>query len=87
MRSKKIVSIENLKKKLKNSVKKISLVHGVFDIFHIGHKRHFEAAKSKSDILVVSLTTDKFVNKGPSRPVFNQDLRAEMITFLRLLIM
>ena len=81
MRSKKIVSIENLKKKLKNSVKKISLVHGVFDIFHIGHKRHFEAAKSKSDILVVSLTTDKFVNKGPSRPVFNQDLRAEMISF------
>ena len=34
-----------------------------------------------SDILVVSLTTDKFVNKGPSRPIFNQDLRAEMISF------
>ena len=81
MKSKKIISVLDLKKKLKISNKKISLVHGVFDIFHIGHKRHFEVAKSLSDILVVSLTTDKFVNKGPSRPIFNQDLRAEMISF------
>ncbi len=84
MKSKKIIFIDDLKKKLQKLNKKISLVHGVFDIFHIGHKRHFEVAKSMSDILVVSLTTDRFVNKGPSRPIFNQDLRAEMISFFEV---
>ncbi len=81
MKSKKIISLEDLSIKLNKINKKISLVHGVFDILHIGHKRHFEIAKSMSDILVVSLTTDKFVNKGPTRPIFNQDLRSEMISF------
>ena len=84
MKSKKIILIDDLKKKLQKFGKKISLVHGVFDIFHIGHKRHFEVAKSMADILVVSLTTDRFVNKGPSRPIFNQDLRAEMISFFEV---
>ena len=82
MKSKKIISADDLKIKLKKLNKKVSLVHGVFDIFHIGHKRHFEIAKSMSNILVVSLTTDKFVNKGPSRPAFNEKLRLEAIAAL-----
>ena len=46
--SKKIVSIENLKKivsKLKAKRKKIVLCHGVFDLLHIGHIKHFKEAK------------------------------------------
>ena len=54
MKSKKIISADDLKIKLKKLNKKVSLVHGVFDIFHIGHKRHFEIAKSMSNILVMS---------------------------------
>ena len=84
MKSKKIISIDDLKQKLKKQNKTISLVHGVFDVFHIGHKRHFEIAKSLSDILVVSLTIDKFVNKGPSRPIFNQNLRSELVSSLEV---
>jgi rfaE bifunctional protein kinase chain/domain len=56
--------------------------HGVFDLLHIGHIRHFEAAKQYGDILVVTLTPDQYVNKGPHRPAFPQDLRAEMIASL-----
>jgi cytidyltransferase-like protein len=56
--------------------------HGVFDLLHIGHIRHFEAAKQHGDVLVVTLTPDQYVNKGPHRPVFAQDLRAEMIASL-----
>jgi rfaE bifunctional protein kinase chain/domain/rfaE bifunctional protein nucleotidyltransferase chain/domain len=56
--------------------------HGVFDLLHIGHIRHFEAAKQHGDVLVVTLTPDKYVNKGPHRPAFPQDLRAEMIASL-----
>ena len=50
--------------------KKISMCHGVFDIVHTGHIDHFKYAKKISDILVVSVTADKFVKKGKDRPIF-----------------
>lgn len=56
--------------------------HGVFDLVHPGHIRHLEAAKRDGDILVVTITQDQHVNKGPGRPVFNQRLRAESIAAL-----
>ena len=43
--------------------------HGVFDVLHSGHIYYFDQAKKLGDILVVSITSDKFVNKGPNRPV------------------
>jgi len=57
--------------------------HGVFDLLHPGHTRLFEAALRVADVLVVTLTADKYVNKGPDRPVFNQRLRAETIAALQ----
>lgn len=56
--------------------------HGVFDLLHIGHLRYFKEARSKGDILVVTITPDRFVNKGPYRPAFNENLRAEAIAAL-----
>ena len=56
--------------------------HGVFDLMHIGHIRHFQAAKKLGEILVVTVTPDHFVNKGPHRPVFTEALRAEAIASL-----
>lgn len=82
MKSKKIITIDNFKKKNYKKSINISLTHGVFDFLHVGHKRYFEKAKSYADLLIVSVTTDKYVNKGPSRPIFNQHLRAEMIASL-----
>src|SRR5215467_9377625 len=38
--------------------------------------------KGNGDVLIVTLTTDKFVNKGPDRPVFGEKLRAEMVAGL-----
>ena len=61
---------------------KVVLAHGVFDILHVGHKRHLDIGKRHGDILIVTLTTDKFVNKGPDRPVFAEKLRAEMVAGL-----
>jgi rfaE bifunctional protein kinase chain/domain/rfaE bifunctional protein nucleotidyltransferase chain/domain len=66
----------------KRSGQQVAHCHGVFDLLHIGHIRHFEEAKSKADILVVTLTSDRFVNKGPHRPAFSQALRAEAIAAL-----
>ncbi|MFO1157395.1 MAG: PfkB family carbohydrate kinase [Reyranellaceae bacterium] len=58
---------------------RVVLAHGVFDILHVGHKRHLDIGKRHGDILIVTLTTDRFVNKGPDRPVFGEKLRAEMV--------
>ncbi|MBM3245884.1 MAG: adenylyltransferase/cytidyltransferase family protein [Candidatus Omnitrophica bacterium] len=76
---KKIDELTPLLGALRKKGKKISHCHGVFDLLHPGHLKHFEAAKKKADVLVVTVTRDEYVNKGPGRPVFNQDLRAESI--------
>lgn len=56
--------------------KKVIMCHGVFDVVHPGHLRHLIYAKSKGDILVVSLTADQHITKGNVRPYVPQDLRA-----------
>ncbi len=56
--------------------------HGVFDLLHVGHIRHLEAARRLGDMLIVTVTADGFVNKGPGRPVFLDRLRCEMIAAL-----
>ncbi|HEY4254952.1 MAG TPA: PfkB family carbohydrate kinase [Chlamydiales bacterium] len=56
--------------------------HGVFDLIHPGHIRHFREAKAQGDLLVVTLTPDRFVNKGPGRPAFNEALRLETLAAL-----
>ena len=66
--------------KLKKKNKTIVLCHGVFDLYHIGHLKHFQFAKSKGDILIVSITRNKFINKGFNRPFFNETLRCELIS-------
>ena len=47
--------------------KRVVLCHGVFDLLHIGHIRYFNQAKKHGDILVVTVTPDRFVNKGPGQ--------------------
>jgi len=56
--------------------------HGTFDLLHLGHVRHLEAARKLGDALIVTVTADRFVNKGPGRPVFNGELRTEMLATL-----
>lgn len=70
-------------RRLKKGGRKVVQCHGVFDLLHPGHIRHFEAAKREGDVLVVTLTRDKYVNKGPGRPVFNERLRAESVAALQ----
>ena len=53
--------------------------HGVFDLVHVGHIRPLEAARRHGDVLMVTVTADAFVNKGPGRPAFTDALRAEML--------
>ena len=81
----KILELDSLSERLgefRRAGKKISHCHGVFDLLHIGHIRHFKQAKEFGDLLVVTITADAFVNKGPHRPAFTAALRAEAIASL-----
>lgn len=60
----------------------IVLCHGCFDLLHPGHFKYLQAAKGMGDILVVTLSPDRFVDKGPDRPVFPERLRAECLAAL-----
>jgi len=77
----KIISI----KKLSSIIKKLSkkektiLCHGNFDVVHPGHIRHLNYAKSKADILVVSITSDINIKKGNYRPFVPENLRAQSL--------
>lgn len=80
----KILSFEEIKHKIKSQrhIKKVAQCHGVFDLLHIGHIKHLHQAKSLADILVVTITADSYVNKGPDRPYFTELLRAEALAAL-----
>jgi len=83
--SPKICSLSELEQRLaplRAAGKKIVQCHGVFDVMHPGHILHFKAAREFGDVLVVTLTPDRFVNKGPGRPVFNERLRMETLAAL-----
>ena len=65
------------------NMKKIGMVHGVFDVIHIGHIKYFQEAKKHCDYLIASVTADKFVNKSPNKPIFNETQRIELLESLK----
>lgn len=69
---------------LKKKNKKIVLCHGVYDLVHYGHIEHLKEAKSLGDILVVSITASKYVNKGPGRPYFTDEQRLNFLSSLEM---
>jgi rfaE bifunctional protein kinase chain/domain/rfaE bifunctional protein nucleotidyltransferase chain/domain len=66
----------------KEQGRKVVMCHGVFDLLHVGHIRHFEEARSLGDVLIVTITPDEYVNKGPGRPAFTGSLRLETLASL-----
>ncbi len=61
--------------------KKIVFTNGCFDVIHPGHIYCLYKARLEGDLLVVGLNNDASVRrlKGPTRPVFSQDERAELL--------
>ena len=66
----------------KKEKKSVVHCHGVFDLLHLGHILYFQEAKTFGDLLVVTLTKDEYVNKGPNRPAFRIDQRTAAIAAL-----
>lgn len=63
---------------------RVVFTNGCFDILHVGHTRYLKDARALGDLLVVGVNSDASVKrlKGPSRPVTNEDERAEMLACL-----
>jgi rfaE bifunctional protein nucleotidyltransferase chain/domain len=85
MKNEKIITktfFKSIRENLCKSGEKIILSHGVFDLLHPGHIEHLQEAKALGDILVVSVTAKKYVNKGPGRPFFSDEQRMKTLSAL-----
>jgi D-glycero-beta-D-manno-heptose 1-phosphate adenylyltransferase len=79
-----IAELAELVEELKNTKRKIMFTNGCFDIIHAGHVRYLQAARQLGDVLIVGLNSDNSVSllKGPTRPINNQEDRAEVLAAL-----
>lgn len=85
MSASKILDLQGLAQcagRLRAQGKRVVLCHGTFDLMHTGHIRYLQRARQEGDALLVTVTGDAYVNKGPGRPVFNEQLRAENLAAL-----
>jgi rfaE bifunctional protein nucleotidyltransferase chain/domain len=80
-----IYEIESTCKSLKKNKVPVVLAHGCFDLLHVGHVEHLQAAKEfggLSGCLIVSITDDQHILKGKDRPVFTAVQRAKVLAAL-----
>jgi rfaE bifunctional protein nucleotidyltransferase chain/domain len=65
--------------------KNIVFTNGCFDLLHVGHVRYLNQAAELGDILIVGVNSDASVQvlKGPSRPIQNENDRAEILASLK----
>lgn len=68
----------------KRAGRKVVFTNGCFDILHVGHVRYLQEARALGDVLVVGANSDASVRKlkGESRPVQNENERAEILSAL-----
>jgi rfaE bifunctional protein nucleotidyltransferase chain/domain len=68
----------------KRAGRRVVFTNGCFDLIHPGHVRCLAEARALGDVLVVAINSDRSVrgNKGPERPLVNEQDRAEVIAAL-----
>lgn len=77
--------LTELREKLAAKNKKIIYTAGAWDMLHVGQIRYLQEAKRLGDILVVGVSSNAAVQKvkGPNRPILDEKIRAEMLTYIR----
>ena len=75
----------SLGEKLREKGKKVVFTAGSWDLIHAGQCRYLEKAKANGDILVVGVSSNDAIKKvkGPNKPILDEKIRAEMLTYLR----
>lgn len=82
-----VIKRENLAeflRELKSKGETIVTTNGCFDILHVGHVRYLQKTKTFADKMIVCLNSDSSVRsiKGPTRPINNENDRAEILCAL-----
>jgi rfaE bifunctional protein nucleotidyltransferase chain/domain len=74
-----------LHEQLKGKGKKIVFTAGSWDLLHVGQCRYMEEARAQGDVLVVGVSSNEAIRKvkGPNKPILDEKIRAEMLTYLR----
>ncbi|PID32227.1 D-glycero-beta-D-manno-heptose 1-phosphate adenylyltransferase [Candidatus Saccharibacteria bacterium] len=74
-----------LHEKLRKAGKKTVFTAGSWDLIHAGQCRYLERAKQHGDVLVVGVSSNDAIRrvKGPNKPILDERIRAEMLTFLK----
>ena len=74
-----------LSEQLKAKGKKIVFTAGSWDLIHAGQCRYLEKSRDLGDVLVVGVSSNAAISrvKGPNKPILDEKIRAEMLTFLR----
>ena len=63
---------------------RVGYTTGVFDLFHVGHLRLLQRAKSRCDRLIVGVSTDDLVESYKNkRPVIPYEERIEIVAALK----
>lgn len=65
--------------------KKIVFTNGVFDLLHLGHIEYLSHTSDLGDLLIVGVNSDASVrrlNKGPGRPINNEEQRCNLLASL-----
>ena len=68
----------------KSNGKKIGLVQGSWDLFHLGHLRYIKKARELCDYLIIAMDSDEKIRKrkGNGRPIIPEDERYNFIKLL-----
>jgi len=68
----------------KRNGKRVVFTNGCFDLLHPGHIESLETARALGDALIVGINSDESVRtlKGPGRPVYPAEERAEILASL-----
>lgn len=78
-------NLKNELDRLKSHGKKIVFANGYFDFIHSGQIEFLKKSKTKGDVLVVAINSDRSTkeNKGDGRPILNEAERISILTALQ----
>ncbi len=84
----KLFTAEGLKKQVdqwRSEGHTVAFTNGVFDLLHLGHIAYLEDASGLAGKLIVAVNSDtsvKQLNKGPARPIKDEQTRAAIMAAL-----
>jgi D-glycero-beta-D-manno-heptose 1-phosphate adenylyltransferase len=88
--ARKLIGIDEavqLRDRFRKENKRVVFANGCFDVLHGGHISYLEDAKAHGDVLFVGVNSDASERglKGPSRPIYKQEERLEILSAIRFI--